>query len=124
MSLNILMSCLIRASLGIVWDGGGKTNCNYLDKLQRHAVSIIEGRKIQHREINHTLSWLSLESCRKYQICLQLFKCLKALAPAYPLHDFHYSRNFHRYNTRKKDLLRLPVAKTTKYQSSFCHNRA
>ena len=48
-----------------VWDGCGNTNRDYLDKLQRRAVSIIEGRKIQHHEINRTLSWPSLESRRK-----------------------------------------------------------
>ena len=79
-----------------VWDGCGKTNRDYLDKLQR----------------------------RKYQICLQIFKCLNGLAPAYLLHDFHYSRDFHAYNTRNKDLLRLPLAKTTKYQTSFRYNGA
>ena len=46
-----------------VWDGCGKTNRDHLDKLQRRAVSIIEGCKIQHHEINRTLSlsWPSLE---------------------------------------------------------------
>ena len=108
-----------------VWDGCGKTNRDYLDKLQRRAVSFIEGRKIQHHEINHTLSWPSLESWQKYQICLQIFKCLNGLAPAYLLlYDFHYWRDFHAYNTRNKDLLRLPLEKTTKYQSSFRYNGA
>ena len=105
-----------------VWDGCGKTNRDYLDKLQRRAVRIIEGRKIQHHEINLTLSWPSLESRRKYQICLPIFKCLKGLAAAYLLHDFNYSRDFHAYNTRNKDLIRLPLAKTTKYQTSFRYN--
>ena len=107
-----------------VWDGCGKTYRDYLDKLQRRAVSIIEGRKIEHHEINHTLSWPSLESRRKYQICLQIFKCLNGLAPAYLLHDFHYSRDFNPYNTRNKDLLQLPLAKTTKYQTLFRYNGA
>ena len=39
-----------------VWDGCGKTNHDYLDKLQRRAVSVIKGRKIQHHEISRTLS--------------------------------------------------------------------
>ena len=109
-----------------VRDGCEKTNRDHLDKLQRRAVSIIEGRKIhaQHHEINRTLSWPSLESRRKYQICLQIFKCLNGLAPAYLLHDFHYSRDFHAYNTRNKDLLRLPLAKTTNCQTSFRYNGA
>ena len=107
-----------------VWDGCGKTNRDYLDKLQRRAVRIIEGRKIQHHEINLTLSWPSLESRRKYQICLPIFKCLNGLAAAYLLHDFNYSRDIHAYNTRNKDLIRLPLAKTTKYQTSFRYNGA
>ena len=105
-----------------VWDGCGKTNRDYLEKLQRRAVSIIEGRKIQHHEINRTLIWPSLESRRKYQICLQIFKWLNGLAPAYLLHDFHYSRDFHAYNTQNKDLLLRPLAKTTRYRSSFRYN--
>ena len=107
-----------------VLDGCGKTNRDFLDKLQRCAFSIIEGRKIQHHERNRTLSWPSLESRQKYQICLQIFKCLNGLAPAYLFHDFHYAHDFHAYNTRSKDLLRLPLAKTTKYQSSFRYNGA
>ena len=39
-----------------VWDSCGKTNRDYLDKVHRRAVSIIEGHKIQHHEINRTLS--------------------------------------------------------------------
>ena len=107
-----------------VWDGCGKTNRDNLDKLQRCAVSINKGRKIEHHDINCTLSWPSLESRRKYQICLQIFKCLNGLAPTCLMHDFHYSHNFHTYNTRNKDLLRLPLAKTSKYQSSFRYNGA
>ena len=79
-----------------VWHGCGKTNRDYLNKLQRRAVSIIEGRKIhvQHHEINRTLSWPSLESRRKYQICLQILKCLNGLAPAYLLTIFTIRATF------------------------------
>ena len=42
-----------------VWDVCGKTNRDYLDQLQRRAVSIIQGRKTKHREINRSLSWPS-----------------------------------------------------------------
>jgi hypothetical protein len=31
---------------------------------------------------------------------------------------------FHAYNTRHRDQLRLPLAKTTKYQNSFRYNGA
>ena len=107
-----------------VWANCGKTNCDFLDRLQRRAVSIIEGRRVQQSDVFHTLSWPSLQSRREYQICLQVFKSLHGLAPAYLLHEFNYSREFHAYNTRHRDQLRLPLAKTTKYQNSFRYNGA
>ena len=38
-----------------VWDGCGKTNRDYLDKLQTRAASIIEGRKVEQCEIHDIL---------------------------------------------------------------------
>lgn len=43
-----------------VWDGCGKTNHDYLDKLQRSAVSIIKGCKIQHRDLISFFFFISL----------------------------------------------------------------
>ena len=48
-----------------------------------------------------------------------VFKCLNNLAPPYLLNKFSHSRDFHSYNIRHRDLLRPPLAKTTKYQGSF-----
>ena len=102
-----------------VWDGCSKTNRDYLDNLQTRAASIIEGRKVEQCAIHDILDWPTLESRRKYQICLQVFKCVNGLAPAYLLNEFNFSRDFHKYKTRNKDLIRVSRAKTTKYQSSF-----
>ena len=44
---------------------------------------------------------------------------LHGLAPAYLLNEFSHSRDFHSYNKRHRDLLRLLLARTTKYQGSF-----
>ena len=44
---------------------------------------------------------------------------LHGLAPAYLLNEFSDARDFHSYNTRHRDLLRLRLAWTTKYQGSF-----
>ena len=107
-----------------VWDGCGKTNRDYLDKLQRRAASIIEKRRVEQDEIYSTLGWLSLQSRRKYQVYLQVFKCLNNLAPVYLLNELRFSSDIHNYNTRNKDLIRVPRAKTTKYQSSFRCNGA
>ena len=41
------------------------------------------------------------------------FKSLHGLAPAYLLNEFSHARDFHSYNTRHRDVLRLPLARTT-----------
>ena len=71
-----------------------------------------------------TFSWPSLENRRKYHTCLQVFKHLHGLAPAYLLNEFSFSRPYHTYNTRYRDLLRLFLAKTSKYQGSFSYKGA
>ena len=107
-----------------VWSGCGITNREYLNRLQRRAVRIIEGREVKQNDIRSTLNWPSLEARRNYQTCLQVFKCLNGLAPAYLLNKFSLSRDFHSHNTRNKDLIRLPRAKTSKFQTSFYYNGA
>ena len=47
-----------------------------------------------------------------------------ALAPVYLLDDFHTSEQIHNHDTRNKDLIRLPLANTTKFQTSFQYNAA
>ena len=103
----------------VVWDSCGNMNRDYLDKLQRRAASIIEGHQVEFSNIRHTLNWPSLQSRRDYQKCILVYKCRNSLAPEYLLNEFTQSRDYHTYNTRHRDLLRLPLAKTAKYQSSF-----
>ena len=91
---------------------------------QTRAASIIEGHKVEQCEIHDIFDWPTLDSQRKYQICLQVFKCVYGLAPAYLLNEFNFSLDFHKYKTRNKDLIRVTRAKTTKYQSSFRYNGA
>ena len=98
--------------------------CEYLNRLQRHAVSIIEGRKVEQNEVRTTLKWPYLEARRKYQISLQVFKCLNGLAPTNLLNQFSFSPDYHSYNTHHKDLICMPLAKTSKFQSSFKYNGA
>ena len=47
-----------------------------------------------------------------------LFKSLAWLQHIY-FNEFSHSRDFHSYNTRHRDLLLLPLARTTKCQGSF-----
>ena len=56
--------------------------------------------------------------------CVLVHKCLHGIAPSYLLSEFRHAHLFHGYNTRSRDLLRPPFAKTTKYQGSFRINGA
>ena len=103
----------------VIWDSCGKTNQQYLDKLQKRAAGIIEGHRVNQTDLIHTLSWQSLKLRRAYHICLLVHKCLNNMAPEYLLDEFHRSGELHTYNTRNRYLLRPPAARTSKYQSSF-----
>ena len=107
-----------------VWDScvsGGKV---YLDKLSRRAACIIEGRTIGADDLKSTLSWPSLQARREYLKCVLVFKCLHSMAPSYLISEFKHAHEIHSYNTRHHDLLRPPLAKTSKYQGSFRINVA
>ena len=108
----------------VVWDGCGQGNKIYLDRLLKRTAGIIAGRKATDTNTQQTLKWPSLPCRREYQMCIQVYKCINGLASAYLLDDFHSSEQIHNYNTRNKDLIRLPLAKTTKFQTSFKYNAA
>ena len=88
------------------------------------ATTIIECRPVQQADLYLTFTWPSLQRRRNYLICTLVYKCLNNLAPNYLLSDFKRTQEFHTYNTRCKDSLRPPRAKTTKYQGSFRINGA
>jgi hypothetical protein len=102
-----------------IWDSCGETNFDFLDKLQRRAASIIEGSRIRQCHINLTFSWPSLQSRRVYQICLQVFKCLSGLAPAYLLHEFIFANEIHANNTRNRDFTPITFSKNEKVSKLF-----
>ena len=96
----------------------------YLRHLNRRAACTIEGRSIEAEELKSTLGWPSLQARRNYLKCVLVHKCLHGIAPSYLLSEFRHAHLFHGYNTRSRDLLRPPFAKTTKYQGSFRINGA
>ena len=107
-----------------IWDSCGIASKTYLDKLNRRAACIIEGRSIGAVELKSTLGWPSLQARRNYLKCVLVHRCLHGIAPSYLLSEFRHAHLFHGYNTRSRDLLRPPFAKTTKYQGSFRINGA
>ena len=107
-----------------VWDSCGSGSKVYLDKLNRCAACIIEGRTISADDLKSTLSWPSLQAYREYLKCVLIFKCLHSMAPSYLLSEFKHAHEIHSYNTRQHDLLHPPLGKTSKYQGSFRINGA
>ena len=101
-----------------VWDSCGVGSKGYLYKLNRSAACIIEGRYIGAEELKWTLGWPSLQARRNYVRYVLVHNCLHGIAPSYLLSEFRHAHLFHGYNTRSY-FLRLPLAKTTKYQGSF-----
>ena len=95
-----------------------------VDKLNRRAACIIEGRSIGAEELKSTLGVPNLQVRRNYLKCLLVHKCVHGIAPSYLLSEFRHAHFFHGYNTRSRDLLRSPFAKTVKYQGSFRINGA
>ena len=107
-----------------VWDSCGAGSKDYLDKLNGRAACIIEGRSVGAEELKSTLGWPNLQARRNYHKCLLVHKCLHGIAPSYLLSEFRHAYLYHGYNTRSRDLLRPPFAKTAKYQGSFRINGA
>ena len=99
----------------VVWDSCGAISKGYLDKLNGRTASIILNRAVSETDIVCILGWPSLQSHRDYLKCM-LVKSMNGLAPSYLLSDFTQAK---KYNTRHWDLIRLPLAKSTKYQGSF-----
>ena len=108
----------------VVWNSCSKADREYLDKLHRRAASINEGCTVSQSQIPYTFGWSTLQTRREYLKCMLVFKSLHGLTPAHLLNEFTHARDFHSYNTPHRDLLRLPLARTTKYQASFRFSRA
>ena len=118
--LNFACSITVR----LVWDSCGVGSKAYLDKLNRSAACIIEGRGIGAEELKSTLGWSNLKARRNYLKCVLVHKCLHGIASSYLLSEFRHVLLFRAYNTRSCDLLHPPFAKTTRYQGSFRINGA
>ena len=103
----------------VVWDSCGAISKGYLDKLNGRTASIILNRAVSETDIVCILGWPSLQSHRDYLKCMLVVKSMNGLAPSYLLSDFTQAK---KYNIRHWDLIRLPLAKSTKYQGSFRYN--
>ena len=92
----------------VVWDSCSKADREFLDKLHRRAISIIEGYAVSQSLISYTFGWPTLQSRRDYLKCM-----LHGLAPAYLHNDISHAHDFPSYNMRHRDLLRLEHASSS-----------
>ena len=65
------------------------------------------------------LGWEKLETIRKRNKAILVFKCLNNLAPAYFKDYFTRNSSYHFYNTRQKQDLHIPKAKLSKGKKTF-----
>ena len=102
-----------------VWDSCGEGSKIYLYKLNRRTTCIIEGRCVGADEFNQRSAGPAYKRAGNIlKVCL-VYKCRHDMTPSYLLSEFRHAHQIHSYNTRRRDLLRLPLAKTAKYQGSF-----
>ena len=94
-----------------VWDSCEVGSKAYLDKLNRRAACIIEGRYIGAEELKSTLGWSSLQARINYLKCVLDHKCLHGIMPSYLLSEFRHAHLFRVYNTTRRDFLCPPFAK-------------
>ena len=90
----------------IVWDSCDLGNKAYLDKLNRRAASIIEGRLVEYAELPNVFSWPGLQKRREYLKSILVFKSINGLAPDYLIGEFSHASEIHSYRTLHQDLLR------------------
>ena len=111
----------------IVWDSISETQIVNLKKLQNCAARIITGASYLQRssDVLCELGWMTLETMRKRQKAILMFKILNGLTPPYLSKMFTHSASFHDYGLRSsRTNLALPKCRTDFYRNSFAFTGA
>ena len=106
----------------IVWDSISETQIVNLQKLQNRAARIITGASYLQRssDVLCELGWMTLETMRKRQKAILMFKILNGLTSPYLSEMFIHSASFHGYGLRSSRMnLTLPKSRTDFYRNSF-----
>ena len=95
---------------------------NDLQVLQNKAAKINLDRPLYSSATDAlvTLKWLNLEQRRSYHRCIYIYKCINRLMD----HSMNLLTNsdIHNYNTRNKDMLRLPRVTRNWGKQRVCHH--
>jgi len=100
-----------------------------LQKLQNRAPRIITGASYLQRssDVLCELGWMTLQTMRKRQKAIFMFKILNGLTPPYLSEMFTHSASFHDYGPRSSRTninLPLPKSRTDFYRNSFAFTGA
>ena len=98
------------------------TLMNDLQVLQKKAANIILERPLYSSATDAlgTLKWLNLEQRGFYHRCIYIYKCINGLMD-HPMNLLTNS-DIHNYNTRNKDMLRLPRVTRNWGKQRVCHH--
>ena len=110
----------------IVWDSISETQIVNLQKLQNRAARIITGASYLQRssDVLCELGWMTLETMRKRQKAILMFKILNGLTPPYLSEMFTHSASFHDYGMRSSRT-NLALQKSHRFlQKEFCIYRS
>ena len=91
-----------------------------LQRAQNSCIRFIYGlRRRDHVSVFYNeLRWFKLDNRRKLHQALFLYKLFSNNSPSYLVSEFSRLSNRH-YNTRRDDLLAIPIHRTEIYHSSF-----
>ena len=106
----------------IVWDSISETQIVNLQKLQNRTARIITGASCLQRssDVLCKLGWMKLETMRKRQKAILMFKILNGLTPPYLSGMFAQSAPFYDCGLRSsRKNLALPKSRTDFYRDSF-----
>ena len=75
----------------VIRDSCGQGSKSYLDKLNRRAACIIEGRAVKSDELSTVFSWPHLQTRRNFLKTVLVYKCINGIAPSYLLSEFRHA---------------------------------
>jgi hypothetical protein len=124
--LLVILNSLVFSKLfycSTIWAGTSKQNIDKLQLLQNFAARILTNvRKYDHiSPALEQLGWLSIKNQLNLRDLCQIYKIQNSLSPQYLKCKLEKRSEVHKYNTRQKDHLNMPLCRTATAQRSFFH---
>lgn len=94
-----------------------------LQKLQNRAMRVIlkANKYTRIKDMLQVLNWMDIATYSKFSVMVLIFKSLHNLLPAYLSRNLNFNKDFHNYNTRIKNDIRVPKARKISTTKSVFH---